>query len=62
MTEVSAQDNKDEEDGVAQLAVLMREAGEEARKRKKEAMERHFKMIETAIAEGLARGKGHIQT
>ena len=62
MTEVSDQENKDEEDGVAQLAILIKEAGEEARKRKKEAMERHFKMIEAAIAEGLARSKGHIHS
>lgn len=62
MTEVSAQDNKDEEDGVAQLAILIKEAGEEARKRKKEAMERHFKMIEAAIAEGLSRRKESLQT
>ncbi|MDQ1352264.1 MAG: hypothetical protein QG657_2570 [Acidobacteriota bacterium] len=33
MTDVCDQDNKDEEDGVEQLAVIMHEAGEEARKR-----------------------------
>jgi hypothetical protein len=62
MTDVYKQDNKYEEDGVEQLAVLMQEAGEEARKRKKEAMERHFKMIEAAIAEGLSRSKGNIHS
>jgi len=62
MTDVYEQDNKYEEDGVEQLAVLMQEAGEEARKRKKEAMDRHFKMIEAAIAEGLARSKGRIHS
>lgn len=62
MTDVYEQDNKYEEDGVEQLAVIMHEAGEEARKRKKEAMDRHFKMIEAAIAEGLARSKGHIHS
>lgn len=57
MTDVYEQDNKYEEDGVEQLAVLIQEAGDEARKRKQEAMERHFKMIEAAIVEGLSRRK-----
>lgn len=59
---INEQDNKYEEDGVEKLAVLMHEAGEEARKRKKEAMARHFKLIEAAIAEGLARSKKHIHS
>ncbi len=61
MTEISDKNNKYEEVGEEQLAVLIKEAGEEARKRKKEAMERHFKMIEAAIAEGLSRRKEPLQ-
>ncbi|HLP48720.1 MAG TPA: hypothetical protein VK186_17335 [Candidatus Deferrimicrobium sp.] len=61
MTEVFVQDNKDEEeDRVAQLAVLMKEAGEDARKRQKEAMDRHFEKIQAAIARGLARQKEYM--
>lgn len=62
MTEIINQDNKYEEDGVKKLTVLIKEAGEEARKRKKEAMDRHFKMIEAAIAKGLARSKKYIHS
>ncbi len=62
MTEVYDQGNKHEEVGEEQLTVLMKQAGEEARKRRREAMEQHFKMIEAAIAEGLSRRKEPLQT
>lgn len=61
MTEVS-QDNKHQEAGEEQLADLIKQAGEVARLRKREALDRRFKMIQAVIAEGLSRRKESIQT
>ncbi len=59
--EVSDQDNKYQEVGEEQLSVLVKQAGDEARLRKREALDRHFKMLQAAIAEGLSRRKESIQ-
>jgi len=60
MLELSDQDNKHQEAGEEQLAALIKQAGEEARVRKREALDRHFKMLQTVIAEGLSRRKDSI--
>jgi hypothetical protein len=60
MLEVSDQDNKHQEAGEEQLAALIKQAGEEARGRKREALDRHFKMLQTVIAEGFSRRKDSI--
>lgn len=62
MEKVVSQDNKHQEIGEKQLTVLIKQAGEEARLRKREALERHFKMLRTVIAEGMARRKKSIPT
>ena len=55
MEELSDQNNQHQEDGEEQLAILISQAGEEARARKREALDRHFKRIQEAIAEGMSR-------
>ena len=60
MEEAADQDNKHQEVGEEQLAILIKQAGEEARARKREAMDRHFKRLESAIAEGVSRRKKSI--
>jgi hypothetical protein len=60
MLDVSDQDNKHQEAGEEQLAALIKQAGEEARGRKRKALDRHFKMLQTVIAEGLSRRKDSI--
>ena len=62
MKEVSDQENQQQEVGEEQLSVLIKQAGEDARARKRKAMDRHFKMLRGAIAEGLSRRKESIQT
>ncbi|MDQ1351371.1 MAG: hypothetical protein QG657_1673 [Acidobacteriota bacterium] len=61
MTKICKRNMKHEEAGEEHLAVLIKQAGEEARKRKREAMDRHFKMLQSAIAEGLSRRKESIK-
>ena len=61
MTEVSDQNNKHQEVGEEQLTDLIKQAGDEARLRKREALDRHFKMIRVVIAEGVSRRKESIQ-
>ncbi len=62
MEEVASQNNKQqqEEVGEEQLAVLIKQAGDEARARKREALDRHFNMLRTVIAEGVSRRKESI--
>lgn len=55
MKELSDRNNKHQEDGEEQLAVLINQAGEEARVRKREAMDRHFKRLREVIAESVPR-------
>ncbi|MFC2140761.1 hypothetical protein ACFLQP_00505 [Acidobacteriota bacterium] len=62
MEEVSDQNNKHQEVGEEQLTVLIKQAGDEARARKREALERHFKMLRAVIAEGVSRRKESIPT
>ena len=62
MEEVSDQDNKHQEVGEEQLTVLIKQAGDEARVRKREALDRHFKMLRAVIAEGVSRRQESIPT
>jgi hypothetical protein len=62
MEEVFDQNNKHQEVGEEQLTVLIKQAGDEARARKREALERHFKMLRAVIAEGVSRRKESIPT
>jgi len=62
MDEVSDRNNKHQEVGEEQLTVLIKQAGDEARARKREALERHFKMLRAVIAEGVSRRKESIPT
>jgi hypothetical protein len=62
MEEVSDQNNKHQEVGEEQLTVLIKQAGDEARARKREALDRHFKMLRAVIAEGVSRRKESIPT
>ena len=62
MEEVSDQNNKHQEVGEEQLTVLIKQAGDEARARKREALEQHFKMLRAVIAEGVSRRKESIPT
>lgn len=55
MEELFDQNNKHQEVGEEQLAVLINQAGEEARVRKREALDRHFKRIREVIAESVSR-------
>lgn len=51
-----------QEAGEEQLNELIKQAGKEARSRKKEAFARHVKMLHAAVAEGVARRKNSIAT
>ena len=62
MEEVSDKNNKHQEVGEEQLTVLIKQAGDEARVRKREALDRHFKMLRAVIAEGVSRRKESIPT
>ena len=62
MKEGSDKNNQIPEAGEEQLNELIKQAGNEARSRKKEAFERHLKMLEAAVAEGVARRKNSITT
>jgi hypothetical protein len=57
MAELSDQNNKHQEVGEEQLTVLIMQAGEEARARKHEALDLHFKRLRAVIAEGVSRWK-----
>jgi hypothetical protein len=62
MEEVTDQDIKHQEVGEGQLAALIKQAGDEARERKRKALDRHFKMLQAVIAEGVSRRKESIPT
>jgi hypothetical protein len=62
MEEVSDKNNKHQEVGEEQLTVLIKQAGDEARVRKREALDRHFKMLRAVIAEGVSRRQESIPT
>jgi len=55
MEELSDKNIKHQEVGEEQLAVLINQAGEEARLRKRKALDRHFKRIREVIAESVSR-------
>jgi hypothetical protein len=57
MKEELDENNQIQEAGEEELNELIKQAGNEARSRKKEALERHLKMLQTAVAEGMARRK-----
>jgi hypothetical protein len=61
MIEVSDQDSQQQEVGEEQLKILIKQAGDEARARKREALDRHFKRLRNVIAEGLSRRKESIR-
>lgn len=48
-------DKQFHEEGEEQLHELIKLAGSEARARKKDALERHLKMLRDAVAEGASR-------
>jgi len=63
MDEVSHKNNKNkthQEGGEEQLAVLIKQAGDEARARKREALAHHFKILRDVIEEGVSRRKESI--
>ncbi len=57
MKEKSKHNNKDIEAGEEQLFTLIKQAGEEARLKKREAMEQHFNKLRNIIIEATARKK-----
>ena len=60
MDEISDKNKKPQEVGEEQLTVLIKQAGDEARARKREALDQHFKMLRAVIAEGVSRRKESI--
>jgi hypothetical protein len=60
MDERSDKNKKHQEVGEEQLTVLIKQAGDEARARKREALDQHFKMLRAVIAEGVSRRKESI--
>jgi dsDNA-binding SOS-regulon protein len=57
MEKVADRYKKHQESGEEQLAALIKQAGEEARARKREALDLHFKKLRAVIAEGVSRWK-----
>jgi endonuclease III len=57
MKEGLAKNNQMQEAGEEQLNELIKQAGNEVRARKKEALARHLKMLQAAVDEGVARRK-----
>jgi hypothetical protein len=62
MKEGLDKNNQIQEVGEEQLNELIKQAGNEARSRKKKALARHLKMLQAAVAEGVARRKNSITT
>lgn len=54
-----SQINEEPEPGEAQLAELIRQAGEKARAGRVKAFTTHFKLLKAAVAEGASRRKHH---
>ena len=57
MKEELDENNQIQEAGEEELNELIKQAGNEARSRKKEALARHLKKLQAAVAEGVARRK-----
>jgi hypothetical protein len=53
-------DKNNQEAGEEQLHELIKQAGNEARSRKKQVSERHLEMLQAAVAEGVARRKNPV--
>ena len=51
--------SKKHETGEEHLAALIRQAGDEARAQNKKVMELHYRKLEAAVAEGVARSQKH---
>lgn len=49
--------NEKQETGDEQLTILIKKAGDDARKIKKKIMDIHYKKLKAGIAEGVARRK-----
>ncbi len=62
MENMPEQDCLQQEAGEEQLNALIKQAGDEARLRKRKALERHFKMLRSVVAEGMSRRKESIPT
>lgn len=60
MEKIVDHNNKRQEAGEEQLTALIKQAGNEARMRKRKALQRHFKMLRAVIAEGVSRRKKSI--
>ncbi len=54
--------DKDGESAEEQLAKLIKEAGAEARARKKKAMDLHFKKLRAVVSEAAARSRSSAST
>lgn len=57
MKERSDKNNQTQEPGEAQLNKLIKQAGQQARSRKKKVLAQHIKMLQAAVDEGVARRK-----
>ena len=55
-------DDKDQETAEKRLAVLIKQAGDEARARKRKAMTRHFNKLQTVISEAVIRQQNSMPT
>lgn len=62
MKEGLDKNNQIQEAGEEQLNELIKQAGNEARTRQKEAWARHLEMLRAAVAEGVARRKNSLAT
>ena len=62
MNEGLDKNNQNQEPGEEQLNELIKQAGNEARARKKKAWARHLEMLQAAVAEGVARRKNPLTT
>jgi len=60
MDEISDKNKKHQEVGEEQLSILIKQAGDDARARKREALDQHFKMLRDVIEEGVSRRKESI--
>ena len=55
-------DDKDQETAEKRLTVLIKQAGDEARARKRKAMTRHFNKLQTVISEAVIRQQNSMPT
>ncbi len=54
--------DKNQETAEKRLATLIKQSGDEARARKREALARHFKKLQTVIGEAVSRRQDSIPT